>query len=266
MSAGFNRISDLNGIYNTTQNTLIRYPKDAMIAALRDYFSQDSKYHYVRDEWGFPHTPDHTDLPTDAGFNDDLTTRVFIGEKDRFDIVYYPAILVSAGGFRAVPISLNRKVLDTELEEVEYVNAETGETKIIVQPAKFVPGGAWEGTINFDIQSKGVVERDDLVELVSIFFKDYNWDNFYRAGIAIKPTTPSIGTYSVEQDGNMKLFKQTVSVDIRGEWQRDIPFRNIIDAISICVEIGNLQPEIPITAPNIEINTKLDLMDIFIST
>lgn len=263
MSVGFNRITDLYDIYDTIQNTLIRYPKDQIIASLRDYFSKDSKYHYVKDEYGFPKVVDVTDMPTDAGITDDLTTRVFIGEKDVFDVIFYPAILISAGNFKSVPISLNRRVVDTEIEVTEFVNEETGQVKRITQPCKFVPCGVWEGTINIEVKSKGIIERDDLVELVSLFMVDYNWSSFYRAGIAIKPTGVNIGSYSSEQLGNEKIFKVQISVEIRGEWQRDIPFRNIIDAINICVEIGNISIEPPETAPNLEINTKVNILDIF---
>jgi hypothetical protein len=46
MSTGFNQVTDLYSIYNTVQNTMIRYPKELIIGTLKEYFAQDSRYHY----------------------------------------------------------------------------------------------------------------------------------------------------------------------------------------------------------------------------
>src|SRR5258708_1117815 len=90
--------SDLPKIYNIIQNSMILYPKELVIATLRDFFSTDSWYSYRHDAWGFPKTPDLTGVPLDAGFTDNITTRLFIGEAYRFDVIYYPSILVRHGG------------------------------------------------------------------------------------------------------------------------------------------------------------------------
>src|SRR5574338_1021430 len=104
--------SDLFGIYNIIQASMIVYPKEIIIATLRDFFSKDSYYHYSKDQWGFPNTTDHTDLPpgadmpAGAGARPDLSptsilsTRVFIGENYRYEGIYYPAIFVKSGGSR----------------------------------------------------------------------------------------------------------------------------------------------------------------------
>ena len=101
--------TDLYALHNYVQNTMLIHPKELMIEMLREFFSRDSYYHYVRDAWGFPLTPDHTDLSGDAGLNDDVTTRLYIGEAYRYDINYYPAILVRTGGSKYVPISMGRE-------------------------------------------------------------------------------------------------------------------------------------------------------------
>jgi len=54
--------SDLYAIYHYVQQTMLVHPKEVLIQTLRDLFSQDSYYHYVRDEWGFPKVTDHTDI------------------------------------------------------------------------------------------------------------------------------------------------------------------------------------------------------------
>lgn len=258
VSAGFNYLSDLYGLYNVVQNTFIRMPKDAIIASLKEYFGKDSLYHYVSDEWGFPKTPDHTDLDPYAGIADDLTTRVYIGEFFRYDVIYYPAILVKGGGNRSVPISFNRDAHVVEYVSTKYVDG-YGNEKIISTPSHFVFNGAWEGSINIDVITRGLRERDDLVALIGLFFVDLNWNEFFKMGISIKPTV-SAGPPTETEDRNDKLFRQTITVEIRTEWRREIPILNFLDIISICTQIGNLQPNPPQTAPNLEINTKLDLL------
>jgi len=250
MAAGFNQITDLYDIYNVVQNTMIRVPKDAIISSLREYFARDSKYHFVRDEWGYPFTPDHTDLPSDAGLYDDLTTRVFIGEQNRFDIIYYPAILVKGGSFRYVPISLNRNRYFVEWKQQEVVDGYGNRTFMSV-PDKYVLAGAWEGSISIEVLSRGIRERDDLIELIAMLLVDLNWSNLSRMGVSIKPNL-SISDPSQEEDRNDKLFRQSVNIEIRGEWRREIPISNIIDTITFCVEFGSVNPP-GASAPNLEV-------------
>lgn len=258
MGAGFSQVTDLYNIYSVVQNTMIRYPKDLIIASLREFFSQDSKYHFVHDEWGYPKTPDHTGLPLTAGLYDDVTTRVFIGENNRYDIIYYPAVLVSAGSFKYVPISLNRDQYNLEFEFREFVDG-YGHRAWTAVPSKFVGNGAWEGNLTIEVQSRGIREIDDLVELISIYLTDLNWNNLSRVGVSIKPNL-SIGSVSSAEDRNDKLFKRSITVDIRGEWRTEIPVRNIIDVINFCVEFGHFRPDgSSVIAPNIQINTNVDL-------
>ena len=248
MAAGFNQITDLYDIYHIVQNTMIRVPKDSLIASLKEFFARDSKYHYVCDEWGYPKTPDHTDLIPDAGLYDELTTRVFVGEQNRFSNIYYPAILVKAGGFRSIPISFNRNKYLVEYMQQEVVD-DYGNRTFITVPDRFILAGAWEGSFSVKVQSKGIRERDDLIELIAILFVDLDWANLSRTGVSIKPDL-SVGSPSEEDDGNDKLFSQSVEINVRGEWRREIPINNIIDTITFCVEFGTINP--PTEAPNLE--------------
>lgn len=264
MAAGFNYVTDLYEIYNTTQNVCIRYVKDSFIATLRDYFSKDSRYHYVRDQWGYPFTPDLTNMDSSAGLHDDLTTRIYIGHKNRFDTIFYPAVLVSTGSFRSVPIGFNRDHHMVEYENLQFVDG-YGNSTVIRRPVAFTPSGAWEGSVSIDILSRSQRERDDLVELIPLLFLDYNWQNFYRAGISIKPTI-TINASSETEDRNDKLFKQSINLDVRGEWFRKIPIDNTVDLISLCVDLGNLEVDPPVLDPNIQINANLELLDAFDTT
>lgn len=259
MAAGFNQTSDLYDIYNVVQNTMIRFPKDMIVSSLREYFAEDSYYHYVRDEWGFPKIPEHTDLAPGAGINNDVTTRIYIGEFHRFDGIYYPAVLVRSGGSKYVPISLSRNKGGVQYENTRFVDGYGNET-VFSTPSVFFFDGAWEGSINIDILTRGIKARDDLVELISIFFTELRYEEFYKAGIAIKPSI-SIGAPGEGEDRNDKLYKQSITLDIRTEWRREIPVTNILDIINFCADLGNLETTPHVYSPNLTINTTVELLD-----
>lgn len=249
--------TDLYGIYNVVQNTQVSFPKELIISVLRDEFAKDSFYHYVSDSWGFPLTPDHTDLPIDAGLEDDVTTRLYIGEKWRHDVIYYPSILVWSGNTTYVPISMNRNK-ETVLSEATLVIDGYGNEKIFTTPVAFTLAGAWEGSVNIDIETRSIRSRDDLVELVTLICTDIRFEEFLRAGLLIKRVSASAP--SEGEDRNEKLYKQTVTLEVRSEWRRHIPIGNVIDAINICVDFGNVQARPFVTAPNLTVNTTVDLL------
>ena len=117
-----------------------------------------------------------------------------------------------------------------------------------------------EGQINIEVITRGLRSRDDLVELIKILFVELRWDEMFRAGVSIKPNV-SVGSPSEGEDRNDKLFKQTVTLDIRAEWRREIPVESVLDLINICVELGNLEADPPTTAPNLSIVTSVQLLD-----
>lgn len=251
--------SDLYKIHDVVQNTMIVFPKEIIIATLRDFFSEDSYYGYRRDNFGFPQTPDHTDLPITAGLHDNVTTRLYIGENYRFDGIFYPAILVKNAGGRYVPISINRdrgKVYWTERSfDDGYGNITT-----FRNPDSFAFSGAWEGQMAIDIKTRSLRSRDDLVELVALCLQDITFESLKNAGIVVKPL--SWGAPSEIDDRNDKLFQQTITLDIRSEWERRIPIGNVLEVINFAIEFGRVDvPNAPI-APNLTINTESSFLEI----
>lgn len=252
--------SDLPFLHHVVQNTMIVAPKEIILATLRDYFSKDTYYHYVQDNWGFANTVDQTDLPLGSGLNDKVTTRVFIGENYRYDGIFYPAILIKHGGGRSVPISFNREdsVVDWEVRGYEDGY---GNTTFFKTPKSFVFAGAWEGSIIIDVLTRSLRSRDDLVSEVMMCFTDIAIKNLEKAGVAVKQN-PSWSATSEQDDRNDKLFRQTITLEIRTEWRREIPISNIVEVINFSVEFGNLSsPNAPI-AQNLTINTNITLLDI----
>jgi len=253
--------TDLYSLHSYVQNTCITHPKEIIIEVLRNFFSRDSYYHFVKDEWGFPKTPDHTGLDLEAGINDDVTTRLLIGEPYRYDIIYYPAILVKSGGCRFTPISFNNNRDTVQSEVTRFIDG-YGNERFVSIPMYIVNAGAWEGTINIDIETRSHRSRDELSEIVALFFSDTMRWELQNAGVFIKGV--NIGSPTEIDDRTDKLFKVTVTCDIRSEWERKTPISNVIDAINLCVDLGNLEVTPPVIAPNIRINSRVDLLDLLI--
>lgn len=263
-SAGFIDESDLYAIYNVVQASFIRYSVDVVIDTLKEFFRKDSVYHWVGDPWGFSKTPDHTDLDPNAGLNDDLTTRIYIGRPNRLlsSGIYYPAILVKFSGGRQVPIGLNRDQNRVDYDTLTYVDE--FDNRILVQsPSKFVISFAFEGTISIDVYARGIRECEDISQLVTIFFADLQWNELYKAGFSIKPTINISALQNTQDDRNDKLFRQTITLEYRTEYRREIPVSGILEKINFCVDFAdNLQKAEPNIAPNLSINTSFELLDV----
>lgn len=263
MATGNTFKSDLYELFNYAQNSNVSYAKDIIVETLRSFFESDSYYHYQRDQWGFPKTPDLTDVPLTAGLNDDVTTRVFIGEPYRKDIIFYPAILVRHSGSRSVPISMSRDKGSVQYSVVKFVDG-YGHEKYVHTPSYFVQSGAWEGQINIDIETRSPRSRDELADLIAIGFVDTHHDDLKDAGLLIKNV--NIGSPSEQDDRNDKLYKLAITLDVRSEWARHIPIENTVDIIHICVDFGNLAVDPPVLAPNLTINTSLSLIEALIDS
>src|SRR3984957_15838711 len=262
--------SNLFNIYNIVQASMIVYPKEVIIDTLRDYYSRDDYYHFSKDQWGFPNTVDMTDIPLGADLpygpganpalnpNPILPTRLFIGENYRYDGIYYPAILVKSGGTRYVPISINREKTTVHYKEMIYGDGYGNET-LIRRPESFITAGIWEGSIIIDILTRSLCSRDDLAETMAMFFTEIAFEDLKDVGVIVKPL--SISSTSETNDRNDKLFKQTITLDIRTEWRREIPVGDTIDAILFTVYFQDLlRPNSPIAA-NLTINSEVELTE-----
>jgi len=254
--------TDLYRIFGMLQTSMIILPKELVIAGLRDFFAKDSFYHYVADEWGYPKTVDHTDLPLGSGIGDDVTTRIFIGEAFRQDIQFFPSVIVKNGGMRSVPISMNREwgsyVSENRIYEDGY-----GNTKTIRIPKAFRFEGINEGTINIEITTRSLRTRDDLAELIYMFFVDIRFSDYKHAGLVVKGV--SISSPSEGDDRNNKFYKVTVTLDIRTEWKREIPIDNYIERILFNVTIGNIDSSVP-TSPNLTIHSEVSYLDLLLNS
>jgi len=260
------------GLHNFVQASMLVFPKEIIISTLRDFFSKDDYYHFSKDQWGFANTTDHTDLPPGAdiptqhnanGANQEgLSTRIYIGENYRKDGIFYPAVLVKSGGSKSVPISINREQESIQYEDIIYEDGYGNET-IVHRPHSFITAGVWEGTIIIDVMSRSLRARDDIAEAIAMCFTEVTFETIEDIGIIIKPI--SIGAASEGDDRNDKLFRQTLTLDIRTEWRREIPVGNVIDAIFFTVTFEELSsPGTPVPA-NLTANTDVSLSDMLLN-
>jgi len=263
--------SNLMALHNVVQASMLVYPKEMVIATLRDLFSKDDYYHYSKDQWGFANTTDHTDLVPGAdmptmhnkyGTNQEgLSTRLFIGENYRYDGIYYPAVLIKSGGSKYVPISINREQDSVQYEDIIYEDGYGNQT-IVHKPVSFITAGVWEGSVIIDVMSRSLMARDHISEVIGMCFADFHFDDLVDVGIVVKP--PNIGAASESDDRNDKLFRQTITLDVRTEWRREIPVGNIIDAIFFTATFEDLsRPGNPVPA-NMTVNTEVNITDMLI--
>jgi hypothetical protein len=264
--------SNIMSLHNVVQGSMLVYPKETIIATLRDLFSKDDYYHYSKDQWGFANTTDHTDLVPGADLptmhnkygstQEGLSTRLFIGENYRYDGIYYPAVLVKNGGTKYIPISINREQDSVQYEDIIFEDGYGNQTTVH-KPVSFITAGVWEGSIVIDVLSRSLRARDDIVETIAMCFAEFSPDTLYDIGIIVKP--PSISAPSESDDRNDKLFRQSITLDIRTEWRREIPISNIIDIIFFTVTFEDLNsPNYPVP-PNITINTDVSITDILLN-
>jgi len=252
--------TDLYKIHNVVQNTIMSYPKELIIGILRDEFSKDSYYHYVSDQFGFPKVVDHTDLPLDAGINDDQVTRIYIGETFHQGVILYPALFVKMTSAKSVPISMSRNKGVINYSKT-IVSDELGNQKVYLTPTHIDLAGAWEGSISIDIWTRDIISRDHLSSILMLLFTDIRFESLRKAGVLVKSGNPSLGGLSETEDRQQeKLYKATINLDIRSEWRRLIPIESVVEKINLCVNFGTLDG-LASESPNLQINQSLSLFD-----
>ena len=125
------------------QQVCVAQPKNLLIDTLRKYFSTDSVFTYRMDEYGFPLTRDLTGIEIDS----ELTTKILISDIFRYEVKFFPAVVVKHGGGTYKPISFNQNATyKYRKDREESSNGLITETLV---PSHRVYAGAWD--MNFDI-------------------------------------------------------------------------------------------------------------------
>ena len=254
--------SDLPDYYNIVQNTMIRYPKDLIIDILKKFFSNDKYYKFEKDEWGFSKTPSNKDLDLTAGIDDNLCTRIFIGDHFRKELAFYPAILVKHNSTRSVNVSASREYGCIQYDKVFYEDG-YGHSQEVSIPRAHILAGRWEGTLSIDILARSIYSRDELTELVTICLADLYFDEMVQNGLTIKP--PNVSGTSEQDYRNDKVFRATVNIDYMSEWRREIPITNLVQKIAFIIDFVDLYDPGAQSSEDFRIQTDVEISDYFLN-
>lgn len=255
-------LGDINKVFGLVQSSMIVYPKEMIIATLKDYFSKDTYYHYVKDEWGFAKVLDHTGLPLGSGVHNTDVTRLFIGESFKESIAQYPSVFVKTTSMKYIPISINRNQGKFNFEDMLFVDG-YGNSKQIKYPKEFVTEGIFEGSMSIDVQARSIRERDDISELIAMCLTEVHFKDLEDIGIIVKPLT--ISSMSESDDRNDKIHKSSITFDVRTEWRRVIPIKTLIESIIFSLEFQDLNNPESVPAQNLTINTQISLEDLLLN-
>jgi hypothetical protein len=215
---------------NIIQQTAVSHGKNIIIDSLREFFSKDVFFKYRADGFGFPLTPDLTDLPADI--QEERTTRIFIGDIFRYDKRYWPSISVRYSSGRTYHVSMNQNY--TTKYRLDTVLDGYGGVSQIHVPTHHVVVGAWDQSFDITIAAESIPDREELVDIVSAFFIAKTRQNSYESGLFIKNV--SIGAEREEDWGNEKVYLQSITLETYSEWRREIPISaaNIVEIINFC--------------------------------
>jgi hypothetical protein len=236
MSTSHRVYSDLFTLADFVQQTAVSQGKNLLIDSLREYFKDDIFYKYVSDAFGFPLTPDVTDLPPDI--QEERTTRIFIGDIFRYDKRYWPAITIRQSSGRTYHVSFNQN--QTTKYRLDLVVDGYGERSYLRVPTHKVIAGAWDQSFEIIVATESISDREELTDIISSFFIGKIRQEIYNSGLFIRNV--NIGAEREEDWGNDKVYLQSVTLETYSEWRREIPINanSLIEAINFCFNYGIL--------------------------
>lgn len=236
MATGHRVYSDLFRLSDFVRQTSVSHGKNLIIDALREYFKEDTFYKYRTDAFGFPLTPNMTDLPPDM--QEERTTRIYIGDIFRYDKRYWPAIVTRYSSGRTYHVSFNQEY--TTKYRYDLVIDGYGNKSFIKVPTHTVISGAWDQNFTITIVAESVPDREELTDIVSSFFISKTRQELYESGLFIKNV--DIGAEREDNWGNEKVYLQDLTLQTYSEWRREIPISssNLIETINFCFNMGVL--------------------------
>lgn len=236
MATGHRVHSDLFRLSDFVQQTSVSHAKNLIIDALRENFKQDVFYRYTTDAFGFPLTPDMTDLPPDI--QEERATRIYIGDIFRFDKRFWPAIVTRYASGRTYHVSFNQEY--TIKYRYDLVLDGYGGKSYVKVPTHTIVAGAWKQSFTIVIAAESVQDREELTDIVSSFFIAKTRQELYESGLFIESV--SIGGEREEDWGNEKVYLQDITLETYSEWRREIPIgsNSLIEMINFCFDLGIL--------------------------
>jgi hypothetical protein len=210
------------------QQTAIVHPKALLIDGLRKIFQNDSVFTYRDDEYGYPLTPDLTGLDVDS----ELTTKILISDTFRYEVKFFPAILIKSNGGSYKPISFNQNM--TYKYRTDVIENEYGARKVFSTPTHRVYTGRWELRFDVQIYSESQAELQELTDIVSLALQYSLWNELRANGLFI--SNLSIGGESAESYANDYVYNTAISLTTLSEWRVEVPIENIVEQIAFTLE------------------------------
>jgi len=232
MATGHRVFSDLFDIEHFVKQVAVSQGKNLLIDSLREHFRKDTFYRYGTDAFGFPLTPDLTDLPPDIG--ETRTTRLFIGDIYRMDKRYLPSITVRQSGGSYYAISFNQN--ETTKYRIDLVLDGYGGRSLLKVPTHKVFVGGWNQTFQVTVAAESIPDREELADIVSSYLIGVTRIPTQEAGLFIKNV--SFGGESEEDWANEKVYLQNINVETFSEWRREVPVSGLIETINFCFDVG----------------------------
>ena len=239
--------SDIYALDHVVRHTGIAHGKILLIDVLREIFARDHEYHYVADKFGFPKTPNHLNLPPDAGIQDELTTRILISGFYRYVQSYLPVVSVRQTGSTYKPISFNQNRLT-----YDYILRRTedgyGNVDFIRTPNNFTLAGAWEQTYEIKVTSNSQEDTAAIADIVMVSLQGKFRDPLERNGLFIKQISHA-GENAESINANDPVWTVSITANTYSEWRREIPIANLLERIRLLftVEIND-SADIPANA------------------
>ena len=231
----FSNFFSNNGILQQIAGTSA---KCLIIDTIRKIFTGDSYYPYRTDVYGYPIVIDHTGLPADS----ELPTKIHIGDTFKYEGIHIPCVVVRHGGGSYHPISFNQQGIPGYTGVIQYkqeiIQDGYGEIYEINTPDKYVFAGAWDLTYEVKIYTESTTDREELLSIISMGLQHVHWHDLQSAGLLIKNL--SFGSESEEEHNNDKFFTQSITLDIYGEWRREIPVGDLLERIVFFFDIGRI--------------------------
>lgn len=215
--------SDFFANNHIVQNVAIVQPKNLLIQSLRDLFRRDSIFTYRDDEFGFPLTPDMTGKSIDTIDS----TKILISDIFRYDVKFYPAVVIKHNGGSYKPLSFNQD--GTYKYRIDYIENAQGARRKISTPTHKVYAGKWELNIEVGVYCESLSELQELIDILSIALQHVLWNDLRASGLFIQGL--SIGGESSEPYANDYIYSQNLSLRCLSEWRVEIPIENIIEQI-----------------------------------
>ena len=201
----------------------IKYIKNTIIDALRDTFSRDPDYTYIKSADGiFPEF-------------DNENLGIVITDVFSYDVEFLPAVTVRINGSNLMPVSFNQNQFT-----YDYGRNEQGQLVPLWQEFS----GLYKTSVTVNIHTWDVLAREELVGRIAILFKHVLRDQLYADfGLFVEKVSVGGETETDFRGDELMIFSQSVTLEVLTGWNNRIPVGESLEAINIQI-MGDAAPHI----------------------